>query len=220
MSKPGLLVVVAHPDDETFGCIGTLLQLKSEYQIWIMSICNGVREEDATGWVIGPERCQTLNQNADDVGAEVIVLDHPDLTLDIRDHYRSAAREVERAISSLQPDVVITHSQYDLHLDHIAVHKMVSVATRPVPSCSVQRLYTFDGIGTHPPVEPNVFVDITDVIDQKCKMAERYATEMCEYPDIRSVEGLRTIAQYHGNRVGVEFAEAFRLVYAKNQKTL
>ncbi|EED2209907.1 PIG-L family deacetylase, partial [Campylobacter coli] len=39
-----------------------------------------------------------------------------------------------------------------------------------------------------------------------------YQSELCEFPHPRSLDGIKLQAQYHGLRVGLKNAEAFKLI--------
>lgn len=59
---------------------------------------------------------------------------------------------------------------------------------------------------------PNTWIDITDTIEQKIKAMECYRTQLKEYPNPRSLEGIRALAMYRGSTISVEYAEAFMMI--------
>ncbi len=59
---------------------------------------------------------------------------------------------------------------------------------------------------------PNVFVDITDFLEEKIKIMKMYRGEMGTFPFPRSEENIRALAMYRGATAGVEAAEAFVLL--------
>ena len=42
-----------------------------------------------------------------------------------------------------------------------------------------------------------------------------YASEVMEYPYPRSFDSIKALARWRGSRVGVEYAEAFMLIYER-----
>lgn len=62
------------------------------------------------------------------------------------------------------------------------------------------------------PFVPNIFVDITEHMEQKIEALRIYHTEMGEPPFPRSEENVRALATVRGAMAGVRYAEAFRLV--------
>lgn len=112
-------------------------------------------------------------------------------------------------------DIIYTHFEGDLNLDHQIIARAVKTACRPLPETTVRKIYSFEvpsstewGYGFN----PNVFVDITDTFEEKLKSLEPYKDEMKDYPHPRSVEAIRALAMYRGVSCGVELAEAFCLV--------
>jgi len=57
-----------------------------------------------------------------------------------------------------------------------------------------------------------VFVDISQYIDKKLEAMSCYQSELQEYPNPRSLKGLRIVAEERGLGVGLKAAEVFRLV--------
>ena len=59
---------------------------------------------------------------------------------------------------------------------------------------------------------PNVYVDITKYIDRKIAAMEEYKTQICHYPNPRSIQGIRALAMLRGTTISREYAEAFMLI--------
>ena len=55
-------------------------------------------------------------------------------------------------------------------------------------------------------------MDITKNIENKIKAAKEYKKEINTWPNPRSISGIRNLAKYRGQSVGVKFAEAFYLL--------
>ena len=58
---------------------------------------------------------------------------------------------------------------------------------------------------------PNFFVDITKSIKFKIQAAKEYKKEIESWPNPRSINGIKNLAKYRGQSVGVKYAEAFYL---------
>ena len=120
---------------------------------------------------------------------------------------------IEQHIAQIKPDVVYTHCSSDLNKDHRIVNEAVLVATRnsvkEIYAFDVTSMWAFNQFGTF---SPNVFVDITDTIEDKLKSLEKYQTEMRDYPHYRSGEKIRALAESWGRVINVKYAEAFELV--------
>lgn len=212
-----VLVILAHPDDEAYGPCGTIRKLSSQFQVHVMILCSGNRPGAEHVSEIRRTICKA---NLSQLGATVTWYNYDDTKLEFND----ALRAIDDTVKHLRPSIVITHDGSDLHRDHRIVHEATLVACRPTPSCSVSSLYTFEvpgatdwAFGQFGRFVPNTYVDITQHIDTKCTMLSRYATETYDYPDCRSVESVRVSAANRGKIMGMAYAEAFRLVYARGQ---
>jgi LmbE family N-acetylglucosaminyl deacetylase len=212
-----ILFIFAHPDDEAFGPAGTIAKLAREgNQIWIVSMCQGNRPgaED-----VASSRQTAFASSCTALGAYPVLLKSNDVYLD----YHVAVNEITRIVNGVKPDTVYTHSMADIHRDHRITAEACMVACRPKPDCSVQALYTceipassdwaFDQFGKF---RPQVYVDITEYIEIKRKIIELYSTEVYEYPDARSIMSMEVMAQNRGRQVGYDYAEAFQLVYSRD----
>ena len=52
-------------------------------------------------------------------------------------------KEIEKALEKIKPNIVYTHSETDLNVDHQIVARAVKTATRPYPEQPVKELYSF-----------------------------------------------------------------------------
>jgi LmbE family N-acetylglucosaminyl deacetylase len=60
--------------------------------------------------------------------------------------------------------------------------------------------------------QPNVFVDISQHLEQKLALFRIYASEIGESPYPRSDVAVRALAQFRGCNSGYDFAEGFQLL--------
>ena len=63
----------------------------------------------------------------------------------------------------------------------------------------------------HPgsPFTPNLYIDISDTLEQKIQASMVYNTETGKHPFPRNQEDIRALAMLRGSEAGVKFAEAF-----------
>ena len=59
---------------------------------------------------------------------------------------------------------------------------------------------------------PNVFVDISDTIEEKKKALSFFSLQVSEFPDARSLEAIEALAKYRGALMNMVAAEAFMLI--------
>ena len=134
--QPRVLVVVAHPDDETFGCGSILLRAAAEG--YVTGVCCATRGEagqpapdaEIPDGDLGKARAEELHAAADLMGVS-----HVDL-LGFRDSGMSGepmsdtlaganpvvvVQEIRAAVRRFAPDVLVTLDASDGHRDHVVV---------------------------------------------------------------------------------------------------
>jgi N-acetyl-1-D-myo-inositol-2-amino-2-deoxy-alpha-D-glucopyranoside deacetylase len=132
--RPLLLVVVAHPDDESFGCGSVLAHAASRgFSTSVLCATRGERGESRIDTAdLGALREAELRTAASilDV-AEVRVLDHLDSGMDgapgagtlAAADVAAVAAEVLSVIEAARPDIVVTLDGSDGHRDHVAIRE-------------------------------------------------------------------------------------------------
>ena len=220
-APPKILVVAAHPDDETLGAGGTVARYaKAGSDVWVCIVCDGVTKrhsEVALQRRCAEEACEVLG------AAKVVFCDLPDQRLDGM-ALVDVITPIEDCVRELRPDVVLTHFKEDVNQDHRVVFDATMVATRPSPTQSVRTVMCYETASSTEwaaPFQggvfaPNVFIDISTTLDTKVDAMSRYAnthvSEVKEYPHPRSLEGLRHRAHAWGVQACVNAAEVFMTV--------
>lgn len=229
-----ILVVAAHPDDETLGCGGTIARLAAEgHKIVVLPITDGVQSR-FIGQDAGVESIMAaVYARFDAFHAAVAMLGmqwtpgihrtglplelFPDQRLDARP-VATIAYAIAEAITAHEPNTVYAHWAGDLNQDHQAVARATLIATRPQPGCSVREVYAYPVASAtewhfgQPTFTPNVFVDISATLETKIAALQCYASEMRPWPHPRSSEAIRADAHRWGSVAGLEAAEALLLL--------
>ena len=127
------------------------------------------------------------------------------------------AKIIEDEITKFKPEVLITHSNYDVNLDHRTVYQACLQSTRPTNQNKIKALLSFEVLSStewkyNKIFEPNLFINIEKEIKFKIKAMKRYKTEMNNFPHPRSVTGINTLAKYRGIQSQNRFAEAFKII--------
>ena len=128
-------------------------------------------------------------------------------------------KSIEERIKNLKPEMVVTHHEGDLNIDHQITHQSVITACRPQPGQTVKRILAFEVPSStewqsptyNQPFIPNWFEDISDTFELKIKALESYQSEMREWPHARSFRAVKHLARWRGASVGCKAAEAFML---------
>lgn len=117
--------------------------------------------------------------------------------------------EFDRFVARLTPDLVFTHWTGDAHHDH------VRVATAAVSAARDSRidLYFADQANQYAPTvgafPANTYVDVSDYLEQQLAALSCHTSQTSRR---NYVAHLTARAQYHGDRIGCRYAEAFHCV--------
>jgi N-acetylglucosamine malate deacetylase 1 len=223
MKSNTLLVIAAHPDDETLGCGGTMARLAQEGKaVHVIFVADGVGARMANGL---PDQQALVARRLAATSAGAVLGtqtpcfgDFPDNKLDTIP-LLEIVQYIEDLIITYRPDTILTHHCGDLNIDHQLVHRVVVTACRPQAGHPVTTLLFFEtpsstewqSPGACTAFIPNWFVDITGTLDRKMAAAQCYESELRPWPHPRSVEGIEHLAHWRGATVGVDSAEAFIL---------
>lgn len=222
-TNKNILVVVAHPDDEILGCGGTIKRLVDEegYEAYTLILGEGITSRDDRRDEKKRENdLKLLGENAHKANKiigvnEVFLYDFPDNRFDTVS-LLDIVKVIEKLKSEIKPEIIFTHYEKDLNVDHQITYKAVLTATRPVTDECVKELYSFEVLSStewnYPlTYSPDVFFDISEYIQYKIKAMEVYTSEIRNYPHPRSLEGINIDAKSWGLKTGLEYAEAFKL---------
>ena len=133
MKKNGenILIIAAHPDDETIGCAGTIRRhITRGDDVYAISFTDGVssRHETITSSEEIEDRRIAAKESANTLGFEWLAKgDYPDNKLDTVP-LLELAKFIEQAKSKIKPSVIYTHSSADLNIDHRKVHEATLIA--------------------------------------------------------------------------------------------
>lgn len=220
MSKK-ILIIAAHPDDEVLGCFGTVARLiKKGYEAYTLILGEGKTSRDEERIVENKkDEIEVLNTEIvkanEIIGIKkVFVESFPDNRFD-RVDLLDIIKVISKVKDEIRPDIIFTHYEHDLNIDHQITYKAVVTATRPMQDECVKEIYSFEILSStewnYPlSFSPDTFFDISETIDLKVKAMKEYTSELCEYPHPRSIEGINLNAKYQGMRVGKKYVEAFK----------
>jgi LmbE family N-acetylglucosaminyl deacetylase len=216
--KSKILVVCAHPDDETLGLGGTLaLEAANGNDVFVLIFTHGQFGRDVTSAGIkrrqeqAKKACSVLGVN------EIKFLNYEDEKLDTIPTVDLAC-QIEKNIRNWKPDTIFTHYWGDLNQDHRRVFESTLIASRPTPSSKINRLVCFETPsstewGYSPSgFNPNSFVCIDSMIKKKTSALKMYGGEISSYPHPRSIESVLNRSKYWGSSIGVKHAEAFMTI--------
>lgn len=213
-----VLVVAAHPDDETLGCGGTIAKhTQAGDEVHVLIVASGItsREEQPLSVVeLMAESVSALGELG--VAKEnVTYLSFPDQMLETIPRLK-ITKEIEKAVERVKPEIIYTHCYSDVNLDHQVVHEAVMVAARPVRE-HIRKVLCFETVSStewgEAPFKPNYYSVIGKAdVEKKIAALKRYGSEMREPPHPRSYENVERLSKLRGSEVCRLYAEAFVLM--------
>jgi len=223
VKKNKILIVAAHPDDEVLGCGGTVSNLiKKGHKAYTLILGEGVtsrdekRDRNKRKASLDKLKKEAIKANKILGIKDVFLYDFPDNRFDTV-AFIDIVKVIERVKKDIKPDIIFTHYENDLNIDHQIVYKAVITATRPLPNETVKDIYSFEVLsstGWNYPHEfhPDAFFDITNTLKNKSIAMKVYKSELRRFPHQRSIDGIRVRSMYWGMQTGLAYAEAFKTV--------
>lgn len=218
--KRNVLFVSVHPDDETLGCGGTILKHKAlgDTINWlnVTDIDNNHPLGFSTDLI--RETQVSIDKVKDSYGfIKCINLKFYTMLLDTVG-LSSLIKQISKAINEIQPDTLYIPNRSDVHSDHKITFQAIYSCTKQFRYPFIKRVLMYETLSetefapalAENAFIPNVFVDISDYLEDKLKIMELYDTEIMPDPLPRSKYAIRALAAYRGSRIGVQYAEVFQ----------
>ncbi|WP_293267678.1 PIG-L family deacetylase [Neptunomonas sp.] len=210
-----VIVLAPHPDDEVFGCAGTLNQLQaSGTDIHVLILTDGVLIHE---WADQPAEIATkkrhekkLRRQKESIAAAA-VLGYPlPQFLGFQDgqllNEESLLPTLQKKIEDISPDLILAPSIWEMHRDHRAVAQVALKLLLKTPN-SFQLAFYEIGV----PLIPNYFVDITLSTNKKNKAMACFPSQLQDQAYADQIRGLNLFRSYTlGPKV--QSAEAFHLL--------
>jgi LmbE family N-acetylglucosaminyl deacetylase len=224
-----VLVISAHPDDPDFGSAGTVARWTGEgVKVTYVVVTDGSKGSHDSD--IAVDALVKLRQ-AEQLAAakilgvnQVVFLGYPDGQIF---NTRELRGDIVRQIRMHKPDIIITHdpttyivnNAYINHPDHRAVGSTVLDAIFPL--ARDMRNYPEqgkEGLEAHIvrdifltyTSEPNLWVDITEKMDDKIAALRRHHSQISDFDALE--KRLREVARDRAKDQHFEFAETFRRI--------
>ena len=206
-----ILVLAAHPDDESIGMGGTIKKLSKKNNIHLCVLTEGVSAQYNDKKMI-LERKNDCKKSGKILGIKSYTfVDFPDMKLDSIPHLE-INKELEKIISKFKPKIVYSPPSHDLNNDHRLVFDSASVAARPFAS-SVKQLLSYECPGpVKQPFRPTIYQNVEKEFSYKLKAFKMYKSEVRKFPHPRSIEAIENLAIQRGVESSLKKAEAFQLI--------
>ncbi|TKX30206.1 GlcNAc-PI de-N-acetylase [Campylobacter sp. MIT 12-5580] len=218
--KNKILIVAAHPDDEVLGCFGTAARLIQEgSEVYTLVLGEGKTSRKDQRQLAKHEKDFAILEQECIKANELIGVKELFRTKFADNRFDSInlldiIKEVEKIKNKIKPNIIFTHYEKDLNIDHQLCFKAVLTASRSLIGECVKEIYSFEVLSStefnYPlSFSPNVYFDISQTLELKLEAMNIYKSELCDFPHQRSLENIKHNAKYHGIRMGVKYAEAF-----------
>jgi len=213
-----ILIVCAHPDDETLGMGGTIyLHTKKGDEVFVLIFSDGESARGKNIAVIKKRQKQAKEAFLILGIKQSKFLNYKDQTLDNLP-LSVLSKDIEDVIRKWKPEIVFTHFWGDVNQDHRAVYEATKIASRPTPGQNIKKVLCFETPSStewglpKDSFNATVFVNIEKSIKKKIMAFQKYKGEIMKYPHSRSIDGVINRASYWGNTVGMKYAETFILI--------
>jgi N-acetylglucosamine malate deacetylase 1 len=210
-----VLVLAVHPDDETLGCGGSLFKHKH----------NG----DEIHWMIATEmeELKAVSRRNIEIDKVIKMYDFDSvhrlkfLTTKIDEYSMSELiKKISLVIKKVKPNIIYLPFKNDIHSDHKYIFDAAYSCTKSFRYPFIKKIYMMETLSEtefslstkENSFIPNMFVDISDFINQKIQAMKIYEGEMSEHPFPRSERNIKALATYRGATANCEFAESFMLI--------
>ena len=150
------LFVVAHPDDETLGCGGIIKKLTSlKKETFILLVAEG------SSCRFGPKEIGSKKVKIEIEKRRKNAIKAFNI-LGVKDYLFNNFKcgqlntyplleinqVIEKVMDKFKPDAVFTHHHNDVNQDHNVVYKSVSIASRPVKSSTITKVFSFETLSS------------------------------------------------------------------------
>ena len=196
-----ILAIGAHPDDIELGCGGLLIKAaRNGHNVHMVSLTKGEVAGDPK------ERADELKRSAKFIGAKNLWIDNfDDTSLEVNSNL---INHIEFFINKTNPDIILTHSVGDVHHDHRAI------ATATLESARYNSNILSYEIPLSKNFDPQVYYDITDVVDLKVALIEVFWSQQSKlYLKANAIKGL---AEYRAlqSRMNssIKYVEAYQVM--------
>lgn len=215
-----IIVISAHPDDETLGVGGTLLKHKASGDELYWLIITNLFEHQGFSAERVQSRQREIEKVADAFGfKQTFLLNYPTMSLSSSSLIKMVP-EISKVFIEVQPDTIYSLNRSDAHSDHRVVFDAVMACTKSFRYPFIKKVLMYECLSEtefapalpEKTFIPNYYVNVTDFMDEKINIMQIFESELGAHPFPRSIENIKALATYRGASVGVNYAEAFQLL--------
>ena len=204
-----LFAIGAHSDDAELACGGTLAKARARGHAAHLLVLTESSYPNLEG-----KEIRTVTEARDEAvaAAGVLGIDAANVTFlpfKTRElpYDANVIVEIEKAIRSFEADVLLTHWPFDTHQDHRRAALSTLSAARHFNSILMYEPI-FPSGRSYVGFRPQIYIDISDFIDQKLEALRRHKTQYDKYGD-DWITAIEARSRLRGFEIGCRYAEAF-----------
>ena len=203
-----VLILSPHTDDAELGCGATIvrfIQEKKEIFIAVFSTCEeSLPDASEPGTLV-----KEFNKSCDVSGIKVenrIIHNYP--VRNLFSHRQSVLDDLVKLKKSINPDLVILPSEYDVHQDHQVVHAEGVRAFLKTSS-----IWAYELPWNHKVFKPNHIVKLqSEHINKKLEMLSCYQSQIQQKKSYFQVDFIKGLANVRGVQGSCCYGEAFEII--------
>ena len=221
-----LLVIAPHPDDEVIGCAGLIQKIKQAGgNVYVLFITVG----DTKDFTINGISSLKERKKEIEKVSTFLKYDDYDIAFEGNDYHLKLdmlgqkklmdviERDSKVSLEKIRPSIVVFPSFFSYNQDHRVAAYAAFASLRPsdkklkhfVPNVlsyeEAADLWSLENKNIQ-----NVFVSLSQKeIDRKLEALELYSSQARPFPNLRSLQALKTLAVLRGSQTGSEHAEAY-----------
>ena len=214
--KSKVLVIAVHPDDETFGCGGTILKYKDQGAEVHWLICSEVDNDQ-----------KFHDQRELEIEKVASIYEFDSVTkLQLKatkiDEYSSHAlvEKLSVVMNKIKPNILFLPFLGDVHSDHRKIFEAAYSCTKSFRYPFIKNIYMMETLSETefaPSISavsftPNTFVDISNYMSLKIEIMNVYESEILNHPFPRSEKSVKALGSLRGSSSGCCYAESFVLL--------
>ena len=223
MSKNNVLIVAPHADDEILGCGATIakyVEENNDVYVVVLTNANLGDKKRFTASYIKKVRKECKSSNNFLGVKKVIFKNLPAPKLDQFPLYK-IADTLKEIIEKYKINILFVPHYGDLHIDHQLVFEASIIASRPVDNVKVKKILSYETLSEtewglplkFKRFQPNYFNIInSNQLNKKLKAFKFYISQLKSKNHPRTIDSIKSLAQYRGSIVGYEYCEAFNII--------
>jgi LmbE family N-acetylglucosaminyl deacetylase len=213
------LIVCAHLDDELFGVGGTIRRLIQKGVVVDVIVMTSQVYERLNSGKFQRKFSEVTAVTKAEIGISEYFwsgLVDTSVQNSIREHIAVLEDRIDHGLYQW----IFTHTEHDLHQEHVLVSQATKIAARPNLNVfsALKGLFAYEVVGSSnsvfigntPPAALRVEIDINTKLDDLVRLS-RVAID--EYPKARSLESVKALAILRGSEAKMGAAEAFDVLY-------